>query len=153
MKKRIALPLKIAFLVVFAQLLGCHKFIDIKDIWHQHNPGCRIEKISFFLSGGTEPVSASFYYNNKGNPVRVSSPDGMYPPDNYFYYDEKDRLTDYLGTFPNDTYFFWYHYMYDNKGRVIADTLNGFGAISMASRFPMTSSNGIRCMNTILLTG
>ena len=81
------------------------------------------------MDGSTEPDSAIFYYNNKGNPVRISSPTGMYPPDIYFYYDEKDRLTDYFGSFPNDMYFWWYHYNYDNKGRVIADTLNGFGAI------------------------
>jgi hypothetical protein len=129
MRKRIILPLKIAFLVVFAQLLGCQKFIDIKDVWHQHNPDCRIERITYHSDIGSDSTVAIFHYNNKGNPSRISFLGNAYPPDYFFHYDKKNRLTDYFGAFPNDMYFFWYHYMYDNSGRIIADTINGFGIV------------------------
>lgn len=111
-------------------LAGCHKFIDWGDVWHEHNPDCRIEEITYHPSFGPDTIFAKFSYDHRGNPTKIiSSFIGTGRPSHFFRYDKKGRLVDYLGLNREDafSYHFWYHYKYDPQGRIIEDSLYLFG--------------------------
>lgn len=122
---------KLAMLLLFTQLMGCYK-LDIDDLWHKHNPDCRIEEIAYHPGFGPDTIFAKFSYDHKGNPVKIISSfthDGR--PSHFFRYDKKGRLIDYIGLYEEDGgfYDFWYQYVYDQHGRVISDSLQVFGTM------------------------
>lgn len=128
MEKKFFPKMGYALLLAALMATGCHKFVDWDDLWHKHNPNCRIEKILYYPEFGPDTITAIFSYNKKGDPVSV-----LYDfvatgrPNLLFRYDQKGRLTDYIGVYTNNHYEFWYHYRHDQKGRIIADTVSGFG--------------------------
>jgi hypothetical protein len=122
---------KLLFVFVCVQLLACNKF-DFDDLWHQHNPDCRIEEIAYHPDYDPHPdtIFAKFSYDHKGNPTKIiSSFVATGRPSHFFRYDKKGRLVDYLGLNSENSsgYHFWYHYKYDQNGRIIEDSSHLFG--------------------------
>lgn len=133
----------IAVALLFVSLIACHKFIDIDDLWHQHNPDCRIEEISYLPSFGPDPTVATFSYNHKGNPTAVNfNFVSTGRPNLLFRYNNKGWLTDYIAPYTNGHYEYWAHYTHDNKGRIIADSSFTFGTIPNGQPMPDASIRG-----------
>lgn len=66
-----------------------------------------------------------FVYNKLKNPVSATPVGGPATgsPKWLFFYDAKDRLTQYAGVFNDTTSFqFWHKYFYDKQDRIIADS-------------------------------
>src|SRR5688500_13697579 len=99
MKKKFIVPVRYVLILFLLPVGACHKFIDWKDVWHKHKPDCRIEKIIVYkVPFGEAPLVANFSYNHKGDPVLVTvSNPGTGRPHLRFYYDNKGRLSAYVG--------------------------------------------------------
>jgi hypothetical protein len=134
MKKKFIVPVRYVLILFLLPLGACHKFVDINDLWHKHKPDCRIEKIiAYNVPFEAEPVVANFSYNQKGNPVLVTRNNpGTGNPHLRFYYDNKGRLSAYVGSYslgPNAGYEFYSQYYYDNNNRIVSDSSYGLGDI------------------------
>lgn len=108
---------------------SCKKILDklIKDP-HATVDGCRIEKIVQWDSPSSDPRTYLFTYNSAGYPVSaISDRPATGAPNFYFWYDSKNRLTDYIELFDNNQYQSWKKYTYNHHGRVIRDTTWTFG--------------------------
>jgi hypothetical protein len=69
-------------------------------------------------------------YNKFGDPVSIlkNGGAGTGNANCYFWYDNKRRVTDYIGFYnDNVSYEFWHHYYYDNKDRIVRDSMYVFG--------------------------
>jgi hypothetical protein len=121
-------------------LAACHKYIDWDDVWHKHNPNCRIEKITWYPEFGPDTITGTFSYNSKGNPDSViMSHANTATPHHLFRYDNKGRLTDLIAPYlHNDAYEYWVQYNYDNKGRVVSDMHHTFGDYVNGEPLPST---------------
>ena len=120
---------RIAVALLLISMIACHKFIDIDDLWHKHNPNCRVEQIGYRQSSSPDTNTARFYYNNKGYPTAVNfDAVGTGRPNLLFRYDNKGRLVDFIAPYTNNNYEQWFHYEHDAHGRIIADSLFTFGA-------------------------
>jgi hypothetical protein len=89
---------------------------------------CNIVKIIEF-SGPYLPATFYFEYDARNNPVRVMPVGGnsLYPV-YLFRYDKKGRLCDYIIADKELTGFYgWHRYVYDNKNRIVIDTVYIFG--------------------------
>ena len=70
----------------------------------------------------------TFEYNKKGDPVSVTpSFIGTGTPQWLFRYDNKGRVTDFIGVYENGGFEFWHKYGYDKHNRIIVDTQYIFG--------------------------
>jgi hypothetical protein len=128
---------RIAVALLFVSLIACHKFIDVEDLWHKHNPACRVEKITYWPYPGSESNTGRFYYNSKGNPRTVVFDEvGTGRPNLYFKYNHSGKLTDYIAPYNNNHYEIWYQYQYDHMGRIIRDTLYSFGTFIDSVPYP-----------------
>lgn len=132
MKKKFIVPARYALLLFVLPMGACHKIVDWKEVWHQHKPDCRIEKIiANNIPFEDSPSIAEFSYNAKGDPVLIRfniSATGR--PHLRFHYDHKGRLVAYAGPYDTDgssPYEFYHLYQYDHKNRVKLDTTYGFG--------------------------
>lgn len=91
---------------------------------------CRITSIDVLNHLREVVGTARFEYNDKGDPTMITPPFiGTANPVHLFRYDNKERLTDYIGTYAVPTsindpvgFEFWHRYVYDNKNRVVWDT-------------------------------
>lgn len=121
-------------------LAACSKYIDWDDVWHKHNPNCRIEKINYYPEFRDDTTTATFSYNAKGNPTSIMlSQASTGQPHHLFRYDNKGRLTDLIAPYlHNQSYEYWVQYKYDNKGRVISDTKHSFGTYINGQPLPST---------------
>lgn len=89
---------------------------------------CQVSAMAYSYSSDT--IGVTITYNKWGDPVRVMQTlTGTGHPDGIFRYDNKRRLTDYIGAYDNDFFEFWHRYVYDKKDRVIRDTTYFFGVI------------------------
>jgi hypothetical protein len=88
--------------------------------------GCRIKQL-IMKAEGNKDKSGTFGYNSNGDPV-------SYTPTGYgngslkyeFRYDNSGRLTDYIGYDPTSvpvTCDFWAKYTYDNRNRIVRDSV------------------------------
>ena len=135
---------------LMALLPGCQKFVDVKDLWHQHNPDCRIAEIAYHSSIGPDTIFAKFNYDNKGRPTRILSSyvhDGR--PNHLFRYDSKGRLSNYIGHYAANImddvrYDFWIQYHYDARGRVVSDSVHVFGDLINGQPQPNAQINYAR---------
>ncbi|MDH7462858.1 hypothetical protein QEG73_16305 [Chitinophagaceae bacterium 26-R-25] len=69
-------------------------------------------------------------YNKFGDPVSIlkNGGAGTGNPNCFFWYDNKRRLSDYIGFYNNNVgYEFWHRYYYDNKDRIVLDSMYVFG--------------------------
>ena len=108
--------------VISTLLLGCNKLEEYlgKDPLATYDQ-CRVEKM--FWDNGGDPIEMQVTYNSYGDPVSVMNAEGgSGSPNMLFKYDNKRRLTDYIGAYSNGGFEYWHQYVYDNKGRVIRDT-------------------------------
>lgn len=108
--------------VVSILLLGCNKLEDYlgKDPLATYDK-CRVEKMTY--SYFSTSVDMVVNYNSYGDPVSVIQTQASTGrPNMIFKYDNKRRLTDYIGAYSNGGFEYWHQYVYDNKGRVIRDT-------------------------------
>lgn len=141
--KKISTPL---IVLAVAVLSGCQKSDELsnsyvsaasaKDGYLKNKPNadlknCSIQQISYTLGANNDVLQ--FTYNSSGDPVsitRVSGGATGYP--NYsFKYDDKNRLTDFIGPYSNNTTAeFWHRYVYDAPGNIILDSTYIFPRIS-----------------------
>lgn len=94
---------------------------------------CSIIQIIYAVGTGKDVLQ--FSYNSLGDPVSITRTLGAHTgrPNYIFKYDEKKRLTDFIGIYNNNTAEFWHRYFYDSRGNIILDsayifpqTKNGF---------------------------
>ncbi|MGB8193538.1 MAG: hypothetical protein WCF67_16525 [Chitinophagaceae bacterium] len=101
---------------------SCKKDMDDKQIKH-----CDIVQVKGKFPN-TDTNYYVFKYNHKGDPAEIiTSRVGTGSPNHEFRYDKKQRLTDYIGPYNNGGFEFWHEYGYDNKDRIVKDTLYIFG--------------------------
>ncbi|MFT3823774.1 MAG: hypothetical protein QM731_07625 [Chitinophagaceae bacterium] len=141
MKKRHLLSAKLCVAISFLLFAGCNK-IDWDDLLHHPDKAdklCSIKKIS--VNRTYDTLIGKFTYNSSGDPTQVAfNIMGTGQPGFRFIYDNKKRLTDYLGLYGSDYtltnfYEFWHHYVYDN-GRIVRDTMRGFGEYPLPNNSP-----------------
>jgi hypothetical protein len=131
MKKSLYLP-ALTFTAILGFLLsGCDKVKDaiVKDPLADLKV-CNIK--SFTITNTYFTRSAICTYNAYGNPVSITfSKVGTSIPNELFKYDSRQRLTDHVQPYDNDTYEQWHKFTYDNNDRIIsaANYLN-FGRVS-----------------------
>lgn len=119
---------RIAVALLLVSFIACHKFVDIDDLWHKHNPDCRIEEIAYQPGFGPDTTYATFSYNHKGQPTGINfSFISTGRPNVLFRYNNKGWLTDYIAPYDNGHYEYWAHYTHDANGRIIADSSHTFG--------------------------
>ena len=135
MKKTTILVSAIALLFI---LPGCRKVIDFD--WYVKHPDqappcpCKIKTMSFVDSySPVQPVTATFSYNWRGDPVSILYPEGDQTtgrPDFLFNYDNKGRLTDYVQTYIHQSdssfYEYWSHFYYSGD-KIVLDTSYSYG--------------------------
>jgi hypothetical protein len=85
---------------------------------------CSIVQIIYAVPGGNNDI-LQFTYNSSGDPVTITRSRGAstgYP--NYvFKYDQKKRLTDFIGVYDgNVNAEFWHKYFYDNHDNIVSDS-------------------------------
>lgn len=133
MKKKFIVPVRYVIILFLLPAGACHKLIDWKDFYHQHKPGCRIERIIAKENFNEDPLVTLFSYNQKGDPESVIfSRASTGRPHLRFQYDQKGRLLRYFGPYSTDAntiYEFYSLYQYDNKGRIKVDTTYGMGDV------------------------
>ena len=106
-------------------LCGCEK---IRDYVEEHPSAemrlCMIKSISVVDQFGRAD-SFTFTYNEQGNPVSIIRPvAGTGFPNYIFKYDTWQRLTDFIGMYTSgNAAEFWHKYFYDNKGRIVIDSV------------------------------
>jgi hypothetical protein len=83
---------------------------------------CLILRMSYWL--GTNNDNLDFAYNSSGNPISITRMVGAHTgrPNYIFKYDEKNRLTDFVGPYSNNSAEFWHKYFYDARGNIILDS-------------------------------
>lgn len=92
---------------------------------------CPIIQIVYEAPAGRDVLQ--FSYNSKGYPTRISRLLGGHTgyPNFAFKYDEKNRLTDFIGPYDGNTVAeSWHRYFYDHKGNIIMDSTYVFPTIS-----------------------
>lgn len=112
-------------------LSGCQKLEE-----YIHHPGntdykaCNIKKLLVGHTYGesTDTTIYTFSYNWLGNPVSViNDHTGTGNPNYAFFYDNKNRLIQFLQPYTNGFYEKWDKYGYNNKGQIVYDTNYVFG--------------------------
>jgi hypothetical protein len=114
-------------LIVLCLFSHCNK----QDLPHgPYNAGCRITTLN---DGFAEWTIA---YNAKGNPVnRLREDRATGATDFFFRYDAKGRLTDLIESYGQgtanygDAFESWHRFKYDNKNRIVFDSVYRFGRI------------------------
>jgi hypothetical protein len=84
---------------------------------------CSIIQITYPL--GVNNDILQFNYNASGDPVSITRKFGTHTgsPNFLFKYDERNRLTDFIGPYSNNTSAeFWHKYFYDNRGNIVLDS-------------------------------
>jgi hypothetical protein len=101
----------------------------VPDYPHGVRP-CQIVKLKGYNGGSVDSFIVK--YNSKHFPISMTRSNGGTGSPNYvFRYDRYDRLTDYIGVYQDGKWFeTWTRYTYDNRNRVIRDTLFVFGNMS-----------------------
>ena len=92
---------------------------------------CQIVQISYPV-GSTNDV-LQFTYNSLGDPVTITRLLGPSTghPNFVFKYDQKNRLTDFVGTYSNNNAAeFWHKYFYDNQNNIVLDSTYIFPRIT-----------------------
>jgi len=120
---------------ICALLLSCTKEASIltqeepskpkieKEIKH-----CEITRVVGYEPFLPSPRVFTFEYNQKGDPIRITPTlVSTGSPKHEFRYDNKGRLTDYIGPYNNGFFEFWHIYRYDNKDRIVSDSVYIFG--------------------------
>ncbi|HEX6180111.1 MAG TPA: hypothetical protein VFZ47_02640, partial [Chitinophagaceae bacterium] len=119
--------LAIVFIAVASTLLGSCKRDKLSK--EPDGPPCQIKKI---IVGHPDPLvaqrSGEFTYNAAGDPI-------TYTPQGYttgsckyeFRYDNKGRLTEYIGYYPSGSFEFWARFTYNDKNKIIRDTSYHYG--------------------------
>ncbi len=122
MKTAVRYPLFFLAALLFA---ACGKYD------HPNAPDiCQVTKVTYNNFG--LPDSAVFTYNKKGNPVSIRrGQTSTGSPDLLFWYDKRNRLTDFIGIYSDgDIYEFRHKYTFDYKDRIVTDTQYVFGSLS-----------------------
>lgn len=93
---------------------------------------CSIVQMTYFVADGTTDV-LQFTYNSSGDPASVTRNAGSHTgyPNYSFKYDQKKRLTDFIGVYEgNVNAEFWHKYFYDNNDNIVMDSTYIFPRIS-----------------------
>lgn len=95
---------------------------------------CSIVQIRYSL--GNDIDNLQFSYNSVGDPVSITRTLGAQTgrPNYLFKYDQKKRLTDFVGHYNNNSAEFWHRYFYDNRGNIVLDSTYIF--VQTANGFP-----------------
>ena len=83
---------------------------------------CSILQVTYTMSGTTDVLQ--FTYNSSGDPESIRRNSGGHTgyPNYAFKYDQRKRLTDFIGPYNNTTAEFWHKYLYDNRGNIVLDS-------------------------------
>jgi hypothetical protein len=91
---------------------------------------CSILQIIYPVPGGTTDV-LQFMYNSSGDPLSIKRNSGGHTgyPNYDFKYDQKKKLTDFVGPYNSTTAEFWHKYFYDGYGNIVLDSTYIFPTI------------------------
>lgn len=130
MNKHLLLLISVSLSITF---LGCNKLEEhLKDDPLATYDQCRVTKMKYSYYYTTDEATVT--YNKWGDPVSIiQNQPTTGRPNSIFKYDNKRRLTDYIGAYYNGGFEFWHQYVYDNNDRVIRDTTYFFGWIDNGS--------------------
>jgi hypothetical protein len=108
--------------IVGILLSGCNKLEDRLDKDPLATSDlCQVKAMTYSVFSTPIGVTINYKWGDPVSVIQTSSGTGH--PDGYFRYDNKRRLTDYIGIYGNSNGFeFWHRYVYDKKDRVIRDT-------------------------------
>lgn len=105
-------------------VISCKK--DVEEKAARHCEIIQMKAPSYF--GAPDSNTYVFQYNQKGDPVQITpAVIGTGRPYHVFRYDKKHRMRDYIGRYENAAFEFWHEYGYDNKDRIVKDTMYIFG--------------------------
>jgi hypothetical protein len=99
---------------------------------------CKIRQVSYQIATRNDVLQ--FTYNSSGNPVTIKRLLGAHTgyPNFVFKYNEKDMMTELIGTYETNTVAeFWHKYFYDNKDNIVVDSAYIFPRIE--NGFPENS--------------
>ena len=159
--------------VISIGLLACTKEVNIstaedvplkpkieKELKH-----CEITRIVGYEPFLPSPRVFTFEYNSKGDPTSITPTlISTGSPKHEFRYDRKGRLTDYIGPYDNGFFEFWHVYRYDNKDRIVSDSVyifgkygetpsNDFPSLRRFITYEYDAKNRIKKATTVLTTG
>lgn len=105
--------------------VGCR---SIPDYSHGAGP-YQIVKLKGNIHGKLDSFTVA--YNSKGFPVSLTKSRVDTGSPNYLLrYDKQDRLTDCIGVYTAGGAEMWYRYGYDDKKRIVKDTMYMFGKLT-----------------------
>lgn len=108
----------------------------LKSSYLEHKPNaevneCQILQVNYTV--GTRNDVLQFTYNSSGNPTAITRALGGHTgyPNFIFRYDEKNRMSEMIGSYDNNTVAeFWHKYWYDNKDQIVLDSAYIFPRIT-----------------------
>lgn len=111
---------------ILTLLFGCQRVYDyIKEYPATENKDCAIARMAiqdFYATGLTDTLWIT--YNSAGNPVKITRPSPGTAKPNYLFLYKNGRLTDFMGVYSNEAVTeHWHRYQYDNKGRIVVDSV------------------------------
>lgn len=112
---------------------SCRKAVDLKFELENGDAElgqCVIQEMSQALPAPLQPQDLKFYYNSRMDPVSVEA-SGTNPAYSkwLFYYDNKNRLSQYIIINPDGSFRFWHIYFHDTEGRITGDSTYSTGIV------------------------
>lgn len=120
-----------AFLAAICLFTSCKKEIDYIGQHYDDASPYNISKITWVQPWGT-PDTLTFIYDKWGNPTSAMRPlPSTGEPTFEFRYDQKHRLTDYIGMYRPDAHAaeFWHRYIYNTQGLIVTDSVYIFTTV------------------------
>lgn len=132
MKKGNRISLIVGALALVSMLSSCNKLLDYVNKGGGEGESVAAYRIKSIKGWSPlDSATASFTYNEKGDLVKIWFDDATTGRFNtIFRYNHEGQVTDRITTYDGRFFDSWYHYVYNNAGRVIQDTLYQLGTIT-----------------------
>ena len=133
MKRQLLFVPAMLAVIMFFFMTGCVKKLDIRKLPDEDSKFCPIQKFQAVIQPDAIPVrimELDVTYNSAGNPVSMLTVGALssFILDFRFRYDHRNRLTDYLGSFPgNQGALTWHRYAYPSE-RIAIDSAFFYGS-------------------------
>ena len=107
----------------------------LKSSYLEHKPNaevneCKIVQVNYTVGSRNDVLQ--FTYNSSGDPISITRALGAHTgyPNFVFKYDDKDRMSELIGTYDNNNVAeYWHKYFYNNKNQIILDSAYIFPTI------------------------
>jgi len=107
----------------------------LKSSYLEHKPNaeaneCKITQINYTVGSRNDVLQ--FTYNSSGDPISITRALGGHTgyPNFIFKYDDKDRMSELIGTYDNNNVAeYWHKYFYNNKNQIMLDSAYIFPTI------------------------